>query len=346
MILGISLLVIISVLCVTIFSDNSINAESDYKAPIWVNLIGDWWLNETITDWEFFEFIVFLTEEEIIKGSQNETVEIRILNSDSILNSSRGEFTIHYMNIEDYGEGPYPGRISPPEPRGKDIEPEKIEVWLRQNQYFEKQITYLNEHMKLSNDIKIGLGECQEKKAFYNENTKMIVICYELIFDIYDKLKEEFKSKGFTEKEISKITLDVIDFIFYHQISHAIIETISNDKNIKILNHDEYFVDALSNHIKSLIQKDKKQYSVENIALWFKIMQETENLRTSHMWDIHLLNLERLSKIACQDSAFNSDTTINYIQKGILTEQDIIECKSELVEQRQKLEKISNQILK
>jgi len=44
--------------------------------------------------------------------------------------------------------------------------------------------------------------------------------------------------------------------------------------------------------------------------------------------------------------AFNSDTTINYIQKGILTEQDIIECKSELVEQRQKLEKISNQILK
>ena len=105
-------------------------------------------------------------------------------------------------------------------------------------------------------------------------------------------------------------------------------------------------MDALSNHIKSLIQKDKKQYSVENIALWFKIMQETENLRTSHMWDIHLLNLERLSKIACQDSAFNSDTTINYIQKGILTEQDIIECKSELVEQRQKLEKISNQILK
>ena len=330
----------------TVFSNELVNAEPSNKIPSWTKILGDWWLEERISNIEFIQSLTFLTNSGIIKIIENESKEVDIFNSISIEDSKIGKFSIFYMSIENYGDEPYPGRISSLEPYSKNIEPEKIEVWLRQNQYFEKQIFYLNEQIKLPKDTIVGLGECQEKKAYYNKNTKMIVICYEIISDIYQKLTEEYKSKGFTEKHISKITLDVIDFIFYHQISHAIIETISNDKNIKILNHDEYFVDALSNHIKSLIQKDRKQYSVENIALWFKIMQETENLRISHMWDIHLLNLERLSKIACQDSAFNSDTTINYIQKGILTEQDIIECKSELVEQRQKLEKISNQILK
>ena len=85
---------------------------------------------------------------------------------------------------------------------------------------------------------------------------------------------------------------------------------------------------------------------IESVVLWFKIMNEIENFKTPHMWDIHSFNLERLSKIACQDSSFNSTATLDYIQKGILTKQNIIECKSELIEQKQKLEKISYHILK
>ena len=184
------------------------------------------------------------------------------------------------------------------------------------------------------------------KKAFYNENTKMIVICYESIFDIYDKLIEEYKIKGVSEKQISKITLDVIDFIFYHQVSHAIIEIISNNEKTTIINNNEYFVDSLSYHIKSSIQKDKEKYSIGSMSLWFKIMHETKNLEKEHMWNMHVLDLERLSKIACQDSLFNSTKTLDYIQKGILVKQDIIECKSELLENNKKLEKITKQILK
>ena len=66
---------------------------------------------------------------------------------------------------------------------------------------------------------------------------------------------------------------------------------------------------------------------IENISLWFKIMHETEKLKTPHMWNIHLLSLERLSKIACQDSSFNSTTTSSYIQKGILNHNEIFSTK-------------------
>jgi len=342
----ICLIGIISLIILVTFSNENVNAEPINKIPSWVEILDDWWLEEIISDTEFVQSLTYLTNNEIIKISKNENEETNFFNSISREESEIGNFSIFYMSIEDYGNEPYPGRISPPDPRSKDIEPEKIEVWLHQNQYFEKQITFLNEHVKLPKNVIIGLGECQEKKAFYNKNTKMIVICYELIFDVYDKLTEEYKTKGISEKQISKITLDVVDFIFYHQVSHAIIEIISNNENSTITNNDEYFVDSLSNHIKLLIQKDKEKYSIVNISLWFKIMHEVENLEKEHMWNIHFLNLERLSKIACQDSSFNSTVTLDYIQKEILTKQNIIECKSKWLEDKEKLEKISDQILK
>ena len=330
----------------TIFSNELVNAEPSNKIPSWTKILGDWWLEERISNIEFVQSLTYLTNSGIIKIIENESKEIDIFDSISIEDSKIGKFFIFYMSIENYGDKPYPGRISSPEPYSKNIEPEKIEVWLRQNQYFEKQIFYLNEHIKLPKNTIIGLGECQEKKAYYNKDTKMIVICYEIISDIYQKLTEEYKSKGFTEKHISKITLDVVDFIFYHQVSHVILEITSSDKDNTITNNNEFFIDSLSNHIKSIIQKDKEKHLIESIALWFKIMHEIENFKTPHMWDTHSLNLERLSKMACQDSSFNSTKTLDYIQKGILTKQDIIECKSELIEQKEKLEKISNQILK
>ena len=174
----------------------------------------------------------------------------------------------------------------------------------------------------------------------------MIVICYELIFDVYDRLTTEYKSKGASEKQISNITLDVVDFIFYYQISHVLLQVIENNENKTSSNNNESFIDALSNHIKLKIQKDRENYSITNISLWFKMMHETENLKRPHMWNTHSLSLERLSNIACQDSAFSSIATLDYVQKGILSKQSIIECKSELLEQKIKLEKISNRILK
>ena len=341
----ICLIGIISLITLTIFVNQISYADNTGKIqPSWTGDLVDWWLEETISDMEFMQVLTYLTNNKIIKILESENKETHW--NDSIENSSFGDFSIFYMSIENYGIEPYPGRISTPEPYQKHIEPEKIEVWLRQNQYFEKQISYLNEKIKLPTNTVIGLGECQEKKAFYNKDTKMIVICYELISDIYNKVEEKYKSKEFTDKHISKTTLDIIDFIFYHQVSHVILEIISNYEKITILNNNEFFVDSLSNHIKSTIQKDKKKYQIESIALWFKIIYETENLKSPHMGYTHSLNLERFSKIVCQDSLFNSTITSDYIQKGILLKQNIIECKSELLEQKAKLEKISNIILK
>ena len=341
----ISTIVIISLITLTLFANQFSHADNFNKIqPAWTEDLVDWWMEETISDIEFVKVLTYLTNNQLIRILESENKEAYW--NDSIENSDFGDFSIFYMSIENYGIEPYPGRISTPEPYAKEMKAEKIEVWLRQNQYFEKQITYLNDKIRLPHDIVIGLGECQEEKSFYNQNTKMIVICYELIFDVYDRLTEEYKSKGVSERQISKITLDVIDFIFYHQVSHTILEINKNNENILISNNNEFFIDSLANYLKSIIQEDKKNYSIGNISLWFKIMYETENLKRPHLWEIHSLSLERLSNIACQDSSFSSTATLDYIEKGVLSKQSIIECKSELLEQKIKLEKIINAILK
>ena len=341
----ICLIGIISLITLTIFANQISYADNvDKIQPSWTKNLVDWWLEEIISDAEFLQVLTYLTNNEIVKILESKDKETNW--NESIENSDFADFSIFYMSIENYGIEPYPGRISSPEPYAKEMKAEKIEVWLRQNQYFEKQITYLNDNMKLPHDIVIGLGECQEEKSFYNQNTKMIVICYELIFDVYDRLTEEYKSKGVSEKQISNITLDVVDFIFYHQISHMLLQVIENNENKTNSNNNESFIDTLSNHIKLKIQKDRENYSITNISIWFKIMHEVENLKRPHMWNTHSLSLERLSNIACQDSAFSSTTTLDYIQKGILSKQSIIECKSELLEQKIKLEKISNAIFR
>ena len=97
-----------------------------------------------------------MTDNKIIKISENENKEKDFFNS--IEKSDVGNFSIFYMSIEDYGIEPYPGRISPPDPRSKYIEQEKIEVWLHQNQYFEKQITNaasIDDPRFTKNDVKV-----------------------------------------------------------------------------------------------------------------------------------------------------------------------------------------------
>lgn len=346
MIFGISAIVLISLIIITVFSDNLINAESNNGSPTWVKVIGNWWLEGTITDLELFNLMVFLDDKNIIQTSKNERTDIKFLNSHSMLDSNKGEFKIHYMRIENYGEEPYPGRIIQSEPRGNDIKPEKIEKWLHHIQYFEKQVNYLNTNFKLPNNIIIGLGECQQKKSTYNEKTKMILICYELISDIHDRLTKEYKSKGLTEKQISKITLNVIDFIFYHQVSHVILGIISNDRNITVTNSNDFFIDSLSYHIKEVIQKDKENYPIEDIFFWSKIVHEIKNTKSEHVWNSGLFEFERLSKIACQISSFNSNMTVDYIEKGILEKQEILECNTEFINQKKNLEIVINQISK
>jgi len=336
----------IFLICSVIFPHNIASAESTNKIPSWVEIVVNWWLNGSITDTELSQEITYLINNKIIKISDNDK---NFKNEGDLavsMKSDRGNFINHYMKIEDYGIEPYPGRIATPEPHSKDIEPEKIERWLRHTQYFEKQVNDLNMHLKLPNNIYIGLGECQEKNAFYNKNSNMIVMCYELIFDIYDKFLIKYESNKITKEQATIMTLDVMDYIFYHQLSHALLHTIYISDNQGMENKKEQIIDSFANQIKISMQKDSENSAMTSVAAWVKIMNQTQDVKQIKVWNEHSVDFERFTHMACENSGLDHIKTLNFIEKGFISNEELIQCKIKYIEQKEKLELMIKPILK
>ena len=337
-----TLSVVLILVCSVPFLFITVIAEANDVTPLWIKTPVSWWLNGLITDIELLNGIVFLIGNNIIELSETEKKLMSFPTSSSVLDSDHGNFIIYYMDIENYGPGPYSGRIVSADPYAKDIQPQTIEVWLHQTQYFEKQIKYLNTHFQLPDNVYIGLGECQQKDAYYNKNTSSIVICYELIFDIYDKFLVEYEPEGFTKNQITVMTLDVIDYVFYHQLAHALL----HKYNLPITDSDEQIVDSLSNYIRMSIPNTSEQKSISNTSLWFKIMNEAKNIESSHMWNTHSLNLERFSDMACDVSELNSVITSYFIHKGFISNEEVVTCKIEYIQQKNQWASILEPFLK
>ena len=333
---------VLILVCSVPFLFITVIAEANDATPLWIKTPVSWWLNGLITDIELLNGIVFLIGNNIIELSETEKKLMSFPTSSSVLDSDHGNFIIYYMDIENYGPGPYSGRIVSVDPYAKDIQPQTIEVWLHQTQYFEKQIKYLNTHFQLPDNVYIGLGECQQKDAYYNKNTSSIVICYELIFDIYDKFLVKYEPEGFTKNQITVMTLDVIDYVFYHQLAHAL----SHKYNLPITDSDEQIVDSLSNYIRISIPNNSEQRLISNVSLWFKIMNETKNIESSHVWNTHSLNWERFSAMACDVSELNSTITSYFMHKGFLSNDEIVQCKIEHIQQKNQWESTLDPFLK
>ncbi|MDC1024231.1 DUF4344 domain-containing metallopeptidase, partial [Nitrosopumilus sp.] len=306
----------------------------------------NWWLDGSITDSQLFQGITFLTNSKIIKVSENMADFKNEKDMVVSIESDRGNFSNYYMKIENYGIEPYPGRIATPEPYSKDIRPEKIEVWLRHTQYFEKQVSDLNRNFKLPNNIYIGLGECQHKDAYYNKDSKTIIICYELIFDIHDKFLKEYETNGITEKQATVMTLNVIDYIFYHQLAHALYDTLYSLDNQKIEKNNEQMMNSFANQIKRSMQQDSKDNKIISVASWFKIMSETQNTKSVNVWNEHGIGFEKFFHMACENSGLDRIKTLNFMEKGFIPAEKLVQCKIKYIEQKEKLEFMISPIMK
>lgn len=336
----------IFLMCIIIFPHNSAHAELTDKFPSWVKVMVNWWLDGSITDSQLFQGITFLTNSKIIKVSENMADFKNEKDMVVSIESDRGNFSNYYMKIENYGIEPYPGRIATPEPYSKDIRPEKIEVWLRHTQYFEKQVSDLNRNFKLPNNIYIGLGECQHKDAYYNKDSKTIIICYELIFDIHDKFLKEYETNGITEKQATVMTLNVIDYIFYHQLAHALYDTLYSLDNQKIEKNNEQMINSFANQIKRSMQQDSKDNKIISVASWFKIMSETQNTKSVNVWNEHGIGFEKFFHMACENSGLDRIKTLNFMEKGFIPAEKLVQCKIKYIEQKEKLEFMISPIMK
>ena len=190
--------------------------------------------------------------------------------------------------------------------------------------YFEYQIEWLNSIFKLPYDIPIILGECEEINAWYyyedNPSYSEIVICYELIEEIANYKSQQYEDDNI----ITESTINVVDFILYHELGHAYIHLY----DLPITGAEEDVADQFSSYIlltSGQEGQDAALYVIDTAKYWLALSDDYEILE-EHYAGVHSLDKQRFYNLACYVYGSNSVYNSDLIEQGWILDNRVDNC--------------------
>tara|TARA_B100000029_G_C17432369_1_gene908348 strand:- start:111 stop:1121 length:1011 start_codon:yes stop_codon:yes gene_type:complete len=306
----------------TIFSV-SISAQQDYDIPDWVKNTAGWWADDQIDDASFVNGIKFLIE--------NDVMEIET--TDSTIFSEYPDNGDFYLTYE-------------PNPNSLYEEEYTAMAWLKYQELLEYEIEFLNENFRLPYDVEIIAMECNEPNAFYDLETKQVIICYEFVDDVQETYTTfHYDVWGGTDESFdvdvyNNYTYDVVDFVFWHEMGHAFIDIYE----LPVTGLEENVADQFAALMLSFTYDEETgdyavgQDMLYNVGTWFAIEdqywneihpEETGETITPQYWGTHGLDAQRFYNISCY--AYGSDPQYNQdlIADGWLPEERAANCEWE-----------------
>jgi len=272
--------------------------------PSWIKTTTEFWINDQVSDSEFINALQFMVENDIIQVPEKFPIY-----------EDKGDFHVTY-----------------------NLNPNSIHGYSAMNlvidsKYFESNIEYLNGLFALPRDIEIQLVECGVANAFYDWNSKQIIICYEFIDSVYSNFElthqSEIASGLMTHKDIILMTKDVMDFAFYHELGHALIDVYE----LPITGLEENAADQFAT-IFLLVTENQEGYDgvvgqdiLYNVGTWFLI--QTELYEQSVYWGVHNLDAQRFYNISCYAYGQHPEYNQDLIDDGYLPEERAGNCEYE-----------------
>lgn len=168
-----------------------------------------------------------------------------------------------------------------------NLEYEKI---FKEAQIFEDIAEALNNELILPYNIIINITECGVENAFYDPNTKQIVMCY----DLMDHFAEVFYDYSDNETELGTAMLNSMFFVFYHEVGHMVIDIY----DLPATGNPEDNADQVS----TLILLGTGTEGINALlggANWFFIVSEESNIKESMFSDIHSPDRRRYYNLLC-----------------------------------------------
>ena len=283
------------------------HAENENLVPDWIQNTALWYGQNLVSETEFLNAIEFLITNGIIDVGFNE--ESLVMNSFEKIEDN-GDFFVTY----------YPNPNSTYEISAKQ--------WVQDSFYFEQQVEYLNSLFKLPYDVEIVLDECFESNAFYDPQLKQVIMCYEFIDSVYDDFEFVYGDTS-TDDEISIMAFDVMDFVFYHEIGHALVDVYL----LPITGLEENAVDQFAALIM-MSTENEEQYDgilgqdiLFNVGNWFAI-QDDKQFEPVY-WGVHNLDIQRYYNILCYAYGQNPEYNQDLIEQNWLPMERALNCEYE-----------------
>src|SRR6185312_2167506 len=130
--------------------------------PSWIKNNAKMWSDGQITDSEFVQGIKYLIENKIMIINQNKMQD-------------KGDFKLEYMPVTDSNYTQY-------------------EEMIKDSGLYEKYADGLNKIFVLPTDVTITWKECGVPNAFYDHDSKHLIMCYELVKYFRDTFYNESQS--------------------------------------------------------------------------------------------------------------------------------------------------------
>ncbi|WP_316505395.1 DUF4344 domain-containing metallopeptidase [Nitrosopumilus sp.] len=204
--------------------------------------------------------------------------------------------------------------------------------WLVSTEYLELQREFLNELFNLPYNIEILAMECGETNMFYDWDIKQIILCYEFVDQVYYDFTTYYENNpdpAVTEDDILIMTYDVVDFIFFHEVGHALIDVYE----LPITGLEENIADQFATLSVFFYEDDPNskfiisQDILYNVGTWFFI-QTNYNYEQAY-WDVHNLAIQRFYNISCYAYGNSPEYNEDLIIEGWLSQERASNCEYE-----------------
>lgn len=291
----------------------SVQAQQNNEIPQWIKNNAGWWAEGVIDDESFVNGIKYLIESEIM-----------VVNTDKTI-LDQGDFYITYK----------------PNPNSPYTGDDTAISWLKNSELLEFEIAFLNENFRLPYDVEIVAQECNQINAFYDYNTKQIIMCYELVDDVFDTYYYFYGEElNFDVNVMQTYSYNVLDFIFFHEVGHALIDVYQLPITGLEENVADQFATLMLSYTYDEVTGDTAlgQDMLYDVGTWFfnehyywnEVYPQENGFEISvPYWDNHNLDLQRFYNVSCY--AYGSDSKYNQdlIDDGWLPEERAYNCEWE-----------------
>ena len=214
-----------------------------------------------------------------------------------------GDFVLEYQDVDD-------AQLQP------------LVTALRQAEVIQPELDYLNETFALVGDVTVSVQTCDEGNAFYEPDTRTILLCYELFDEIALQFDEDYELGD----DAFLAALDAGVFFLHHEVGHALVDLYE----LPVTGREEDAVDELA-AILIIEGWDGGDLAVLTAADSFfnsglEESAEVESPEDLPFWDEHSLDLQRFYSVACLVYGSNPEAHAGLLADGTVPEENAELC--------------------
>jgi hypothetical protein len=185
------------------------------------------------------------------------------------------------------------------------------------SQALKQVINDLNNQVALPWDIGVSFEDCNEPDAMYDNATRKITMCYQLIDEYYHLFSRKIKDKVKLDDDVR----GALVMTFFHELGHGLVHA----WQLPITGKEEDAVDQLSALV--LLRTEKGEEMTIAGAVSFKLNADLDKGEQKIYWDEHSLDEQRYYDMICLVYGHNPEKYAYLVKDGTLPEERAELCR-------------------